>query len=288
MQKPGWARRFAPNRKSGDANNVRHCRHVGRAPAAPFLLEALRRLEYRGYDCAGSPPWWTARSSAAAPGKSKLDARADRAPLPGTTGIGHTRWATHGAPTEANAHPHATARVAIVHNGIIENFRELRDELAAQGHKFRTETDSEIAAHLVTAICSSGMDADDAAEAAVRRLPGAYSIAMIFNDHDDLLVGARKGAPLAVGFGEDEIFIGSDAFALAPFTNRVAYLKDGDGGGDAQGARTSSTATGAAGRARDQDHASDRRGDRQGQPPPFHGQGNPRAAGSDRPHAAPI
>jgi glucosamine--fructose-6-phosphate aminotransferase (isomerizing) len=149
-------------------------------------------------------------------------------PLGGHTGIGHTRWATHGAPTENNAHPHATGRVAIVHNGIIENFRELKAELEAKGHKFESETDSEVAAHLVTELLSQGLSPDDAAKQAVARLTGAYSIAMIFKDHEGLLIGARKGAPLAVGHGEAEAYIGSDAFALAPFTNRVTYLEDGD------------------------------------------------------------
>ena len=148
--------------------------------------------------------------------------------LHGWCGIGHTRWATHGAPTEANAHPHASARVAIVHNGIIENFRELKAELPAKGHKFESETDSEVAAHLVTELLSQGLAPDEAAKQAVARLTGAYSIAMIFKDHEGLLVGARRGAPLAVGYAETEAYIGSDAFALAPFTNRVTYLEEGD------------------------------------------------------------
>ena len=151
-----------------------------------------------------------------------------RQPLHGHTGIGHTRWATHGAPTEANAHPHATARVAIVHNGIIENFRELRAELIAKGHKFESETDSEVAAHLVTDYLRQGWRPTKPPSRRCARLTGAYSIAMIFKDHEGLLVGARKGAPLAVGYGDHEAYLGSDAFALAPFTNRVSYLEDGD------------------------------------------------------------
>src|SRR6185503_11066322 len=163
------------------------------------------------------------------PGKlSKLDAELHKHPLAGRTGIGHTRWATHGAPTEVNAHPHANARVAIVHNGIIENFRELRAELLAKGHKFESETDSEVTVHLIADYLDRGMTPEEAAKEAVRRLTGAYSLAMIFKGEESLLIGARKGSPLAVGYGEREAYLGSDAFALAPFTNRVAYLEDGD------------------------------------------------------------
>src|ERR1700743_216079 len=203
---------------------------AGTRDAVPVILEALKRLEYRGYDSAVIATLVGGKiERRRSPGKlSKLDAVLQQHPLGGHTGIGHTRWATHGAPTEANAHPHATARVAIVHNGIIENFRELRDELIAKGHKFESQTDSEVAAHLVTANLDQGMTPEDAAKAAVRRLTGAYSIAMIFKDREGLLIGARKGAPLAVGYAEKEAYLGSDAFALAPFTNRVAYLEDGD------------------------------------------------------------
>ena len=203
---------------------------AGTEDAAPIILEALRRLEYRGYDSAGIATLVDgAIERRRSPGKlSKLAGVLQEHPLKGRTGIGHTRWATHGAPTEANAHPHATARVAIVHNGIIENFRELREELIGRGHKFESQTDSEVAAHLVTDNLDKGMAPDEAAKAAVRRLTGAYSIAMIFKDREGFLVGARKGAPLAVGYAEKEAYLGSDAFALAPFTNRVAYLEDGD------------------------------------------------------------
>jgi len=173
-----------------------------------------------------SPRWSTRRRS---PGKlGKLGEVLRSSPLHGHTGIGHTRWATHGAPTETNAHPHASAKVAIVHNGIIENFRELREELIAKGHKFQSETDSEVAVHLVTDLLDQGKSPKDAATEAVRRLTGAYSLAMIFKDHEGLLIGARKGAPLAFGYGETEGYLGSDAFALAPFTNKVSYLEDGD------------------------------------------------------------
>ena len=203
---------------------------AGTKDVAPVILEALRRLEYRGYDSAGIATLvGGAIERRRSPGKlSRLDAVLQKQPLSGHTGIGHTRWATHGAPSEANAHPHATARVAIVHNGIIENFRELRDELTARGHKFESQTDSEVAAHLITDNLDRGMTPEAAAKAAVARLTGAYSIAMIFKDHEGLLIGARKGAPLAVGYAENEAYLGSDAFALAPFTNKVAYLEDGD------------------------------------------------------------
>jgi len=203
---------------------------AGTRDVAPIILEALKRLEYRGYDSAGIATLdHGAIDRRRSPGKlGKLGAVLEHKPLHGHTGIGHTRWATHGAPTEANAHPHATAQVAIVHNGIIENFRELKAELTAKGHKFESETDSETAAHLITQLMSEGLAPDAAAKAAVARLTGAYSIAMIFKGHDGLLVGARRGAPLAVGYAETEAYIGSDAFALAPFTNRVSYLEEGD------------------------------------------------------------
>jgi len=203
---------------------------AGVRDVAPVLVEALRRLEYRGYDSAGVATLVAGKiDRRRAPGKlSQLAAVLQQQPLPGKTGIGHTRWATHGAPTEANAHPHATARVAIVHNGIIENFRELKAELAAKGHTFESQTDSEVAAHLISQCLDDGLAPAEAAKTAVARLTGAYSIAMIFQDHEGLLVGARKGSPLAVGYGETASYLGSDAFALAPFTNRVAYLEEGD------------------------------------------------------------
>ncbi len=148
--------------------------------------------------------------------------------MPGTIGIGHTRWATHGAPTESNAHPHGTARVSLVHNGIIENHAELRAELEAEGQEFSTETDTETVAQLVDLNLKRGMQPIEAAGAALRRLEGAYALAMIFAGHPELIVGAQHGAPLAVGFGDDEMFVGSDALALAPLTRRIAYLRDGD------------------------------------------------------------
>jgi len=203
---------------------------AGTKDVAPVILEALKRLEYRGYDSAGIATLVDGDiHRRRSPGKlSKLDAELHKHPLAGRTGIGHTRWATHGAPTEVNAQPHANARVAIVHNGIIENFRELRAELLAKGHKFESETDSEVTVHLIAEYLDRGMTPEDAAKEAVRRLTGAYSLAMIFKGEESLLIGARKGSPLAVGYGEHEAYLGSDAFALAPFTNRVAYLEDGD------------------------------------------------------------
>jgi glucosamine--fructose-6-phosphate aminotransferase (isomerizing) len=203
---------------------------AGTQEVAPVILEALKRLEYRGYDSAGIATLVDGHiERRRAPGKlSRLGAELHKHPLAGRTGIGHTRWATHGAPTEVNAHPHANARVAIVHNGIIENFRELRAELLARGHKFESETDSEVTVHLIADYLDRGMTPEEAAKEAVRRLTGAYSLAMIFKGEESLLIGARKGSPLAVGYGEHEAYLGSDAFALAPFTNRVAYLEDGD------------------------------------------------------------
>ncbi len=203
---------------------------AGTKDAAPQLVEALRRLEYRGYDSAGVATLVDGHiERRRSPGKlTQLDRVLQQKPLGGRTGIGHTRWATHGAPTESNAHPHASRRVALVHNGIIENFRDLRSELIAKGHHFESETDTEVAVHLVTQLLDQGLEPVIAAREAVRRLTGAYALAMIFAGHDGLLVGARKGSPLAVGYDEQEAYLGSDAFALAPFTNRVAYLEDGD------------------------------------------------------------
>ncbi|HSU06595.1 MAG TPA: glutamine--fructose-6-phosphate transaminase (isomerizing) [Acetobacteraceae bacterium] len=203
---------------------------IGSRPAAPLVVEALRRLEYRGYDSAGVATLVNGHiDRRRAEGKlGNLAAVLDGAPLPGTTGIGHTRWATHGAPTESNAHPHGTDRVSVVHNGIIENHAELRAELEAEGQEFSTETDTETVAQLVDLNLKRGMDPVLAAGSAFRRLEGAYALAMIFAGHPELIVGAQHGAPLAVGFGEDEMFVGSDALALAPLTRRIAYLKDGD------------------------------------------------------------
>jgi glucosamine--fructose-6-phosphate aminotransferase (isomerizing) len=199
-------------------------------PAAPIMLDALRRLEYRGYDSAGMATLVEGRvERRRAPGKlSALAALLEAAPLPGTVGIGHTRWATHGAPTEANAHPHQAGPVAVVHNGIIENFRPLRDELAAAGVNFQSDTDTEVVAQLCARLIASGLSPVDAAAATLARLDGAFALAFLFEGHGDLMVCARRGPPLAIGYGDGEMFVGSDALALAPLTDRVTYLEDGD------------------------------------------------------------
>ncbi|MEM1314404.1 MAG: glutamine--fructose-6-phosphate transaminase (isomerizing) [Pseudomonadota bacterium] len=199
--------------------------------AAPVLLEALRRLEYRGYDSAGiatlAPDGAMQRRRA--PGKlSELAAVLDQDPIKGAVGIGHTRWATHGAPTETNAHPHRAGRVAVVHNGIIENFRELRAELEAEGRAFETQTDTETIVHLTQSFLDRGLAPADAAAAALSRLEGAFALAFLFEGEEDLIVAARRGSPLAIGHGAGEMFVGSDALALAPLTNRITYLEEGD------------------------------------------------------------
>jgi glucosamine--fructose-6-phosphate aminotransferase (isomerizing) len=203
---------------------------VGHEPAAPQLIDALKRLEYRGYDSAGVATLeHGVLTRRRAQGKLKnLEARLVHEPLAGTIGIGHTRWATHGRPTENNAHPHATERLAVVHNGIIENFAELRRELQAKGAKFVTETDTEVVAHLVSQEMDKGASPVDAVKAALPRLRGAFALAFLFAGEENLLIGARKGSPLAIGFGDGAMFVGSDAIALAPFTDTVSYLEDGD------------------------------------------------------------
>jgi glucosamine--fructose-6-phosphate aminotransferase (isomerizing) len=203
---------------------------IGQEPVALQLVDALKRLEYRGYDSAGVATLeHGVLTRRRAEGKLKnLEQKLAREPLSGTIGIGHTRWATHGRPTENNAHPHATDRLAVVHNGIIENFSELRRELEAKGAKFATETDTEVVAHLVTEEIRRGSTPVEAVKAALPRLRGAFALAFLFAGEEDLLIGARKGPPLAVGFGEDAMFIGSDAIALAPFTDTISYLEDGD------------------------------------------------------------
>jgi glutamine---fructose-6-phosphate transaminase (isomerizing) len=203
---------------------------LGREPVAVEMVEALKRLEYRGYDSAGVATLEGGHlTRRRAEGKLKnLEKRLASEPLAGTAGIGHTRWATHGKPNEVNAHPHATDKVAVVHNGIIENFRELREALQKKGHKFTTETDSEVVAHLVTDEMKQGRSPTQAVEAALPKLRGAFALAFLFEGEDDLLVGARKGSPLAVGYGDGEMYLGSDAIALAPFTDTISYLEEGD------------------------------------------------------------
>ena len=203
---------------------------LGREPVAFQIVEALKRLEYRGYDSAGVATLEDGRlGRRRAAGKLRnLDEKLRKEPLGGRAGIGHTRWATHGKPTENNAHPHASEKLAVVHNGIIENFRSLREELTAAGCTFLTETDTEVVVMLVTQEMRGGKDPVAAVAAALPRLRGAFALAFLFEGHDDLLIGARAGAPLAVGYGEGEMFLGSDALALAPFTDTLTYLEDGD------------------------------------------------------------
>ncbi|MCC7348787.1 MAG: glutamine--fructose-6-phosphate transaminase (isomerizing) [Variibacter sp.] len=203
---------------------------LGREPVAIELVDALKRLEYRGYDSAGVATLEGGRlTRQRAEGKLRnLEAKLHRDPLKGTIGIGHTRWATHGRPSESNAHPHATERLAVVHNGIIENFRELREELEEGGVVFGSETDTEVVAHLVTRELNNGRSPAEAVGAALPRLRGAFALAFLFDGEEDLLIGARKGSPLAIGYGDGEMYLGSDAIALAPFTDTVSYLEDGD------------------------------------------------------------
>jgi glutamine---fructose-6-phosphate transaminase (isomerizing) len=204
--------------------------YVGRGPAAVPIVEALRRLEYRGYDSAGIATLECgvlARRRAV--GKLKnLENRLRCEPLAGRIGIGHTRWATHGRPSEDNAHPHAVDGVAVVHNGIIENHRELRNELRSTGAHFATETDSEVIAHLVSQQLKKGYKPVEAVRLALPRLEGSFALGFLFEGDENLIIGARKGSPLAVGYGRGEMYLGSDAIALAPLTDVISYLEDGD------------------------------------------------------------
>ncbi len=203
---------------------------IGKSDAAPLLLDGLKRLEYRGYDSAGIATLVNGHiDRRRAEGKlTNLAALLARQPLPGTIGIGHTRWATHGRPNEVNAHPHATDRVAVVHNGIIENFSELRQELIKFGHKFETETDSEVVPHLLTRYLEEQKTPEQAMALAMERLHGAFSLAVIFAGRHDLMIGARRGSPLAIGYGDGEMYLGTDALALAPLTQRICYLEEDD------------------------------------------------------------
>ena len=201
---------------------------VGREPAAPRLLEGLRRLEYRGYDSAGIATLCNGHiERRRAPGKLDNLARVLTAnPLAGETGIGHTRWATHGAPTETNAHPHGTSRVALVHNGIIENYLALRRRMA--GHNFETDTDTEVVAVMLTRLLDEGMTPEEATRRTLAEVEGAFALGIIFAGHQGKLICARRGSPLAIGHGDGEMYIGSDALALAPLTDRISYLEEGD------------------------------------------------------------
>ena len=204
---------------------------LGRHEAWPILLDSLRRLEYRGYDSAGIATLNDAGILDSRRALGKLVNLSDalvRAPLPGSAGIGHTRWATHGAPSVENAHPHRAGRVAVVHNGIIENFRDLRAWLAGEGVDYTTETDTETVALLCNHFLEKGLSPLEAVRATLARLEGAFALCFLFEGEGDLMIAARKGSPLAVGWGKDEMFVGSDALALAPVTDRITYLEEGD------------------------------------------------------------
>ncbi len=203
---------------------------LGKRDAAPLLLDGLKRLEYRGYDSAGIATLVNGSiERRRAEGKlANLVDVLDRNPLAGTVGIGHTRWATHGVPSENNAHPHITDNVALVHNGIIENFLELKDELGDRASAITSETDTEVVAHVINKYMDEGLSPKEAVAKTLPRLEGAFSFVMIFRGHHDLMVGARRGSPLAIGYGEGEMYFGSDALALAPLTRRICYLEDGD------------------------------------------------------------
>ena len=203
---------------------------IGKDPVAGPLLDALKRLEYRGYDSAGIATLINGGiERRRAKGKlENLLSRIQSEPIAGTTGIGHTRWATHGVPNEKNAHPHATKSVAVVHNGIIENFQVLRDELAAAGHVLASDTDTEVVVHLITLGLERGDTPAEATKAALARLEGAFALGIVFAGEDDLMIAARQGSPLAIGIGDGEMYLGSDAIALAPLTSRIMYLEDGD------------------------------------------------------------
>ena len=203
---------------------------LGSKPVAMDLVDALRRLEYRGYDSAGIATVENGHlERRRAEGKLRnLEHRLLEQPLSGLAGIGHTRWATHGRPTERNAHPHMTQRVSVVHNGIIENYRELKAELSAAGHTFETDTDTEAVVHLITRELDNGQQPIAAVQVALSRLQGAFALGIIFAGHDDLMIAARQGSPLAIGHGTGEMYMGSDAIALAPFTDTITYLDEGD------------------------------------------------------------
>ncbi len=203
---------------------------ISNRQVTPLLIDGLKRLEYRGYDSAGVATLVDGKiERRRAKGKIvNLEKKIAENPLAGTIGIGHTRWATHGVPNETNAHPHATKYVAVVHNGIIENYRELRDELKELGHVFESETDTEVVVHLISQKIEEGLDPQTAVAQSLKRLNGAFALAIIFAGREDILIGARKGAPLAVGFGDGEMFLGSDALALASLTQKIMYLEDGD------------------------------------------------------------
>ncbi|MDY0242396.1 MAG: glutamine--fructose-6-phosphate transaminase (isomerizing), partial [Rhodospirillaceae bacterium] len=203
---------------------------IGKAPAAQLLIEGLKRLEYRGYDSAGIATLVNGRiERRRALGKLvNLERRVAEDPIDGVIGIGHTRWATHGGPAERNAHPHATRLAAVVHNGIIENFLELRNELSAEGRVFESDTDTEAVVQLLTHYLEQGQSPEEATQNTLKRIEGAFALGILFAGHEDLLIAARRGVPLAVGYGDGEMYLGSDALALAPLTQKISYLVDGD------------------------------------------------------------
>ncbi|MGI9403755.1 MAG: isomerizing glutamine--fructose-6-phosphate transaminase, partial [Hyphomicrobium sp.] len=203
---------------------------IGEKGVAPDIVDALRRLEYRGYDSAGIATIENGHlERRRAEGKLRnLESRLLSEPLQGRTGIGHTRWATHGGPTERNAHPHMNGKVSVVHNGIIENFRELKAALEPKGYVFETDTDTEAIVHVITEELDQGATLEQSVKNALSRLHGAFALAIIFAGHDELMFAARQGSPLAIGHGTGEMYLGSDAIALAPFTDAITYLEDGD------------------------------------------------------------
>ena len=203
---------------------------IGLEPVGPLLVDALKRLEYRGYDSSGVATLeGGVLTRRRAEGKLvNLDKRLRAEPLEGHIGIGHTRWATHGAPTERNAHPHATKKLAIVHNGILENFSELRHDLEKDGYVFDSDTDTEVIAQYVTRELDRGLAPIEAVKTSLKQFTGAFALAFLFNGEEDMLIAARRGSPLAIGYGDGEMYLGSDAIALSPFTNLISYLEEGD------------------------------------------------------------
>lgn len=204
---------------------------IGKQEAAPIILDGLKRLEYRGYDSAGIATIDAEGKLECSRAKGKiagLEKELIKTPLHGTSGIGHTRWATHGIPSTTNAHPHMTDKVAVIHNGIIENFKELRAEMEQFGHKFKTQTDTEVIPILITHFINKGDTPKQAVQKTLKRLKGAFAIGAVFTGYDNLMIAARHGSPLAIGYGDGEMFLASDAYALAPLTKKITYLQDGD------------------------------------------------------------